>query len=257
MTKNSPRIYVYKITFDEVDHYYYGSHKEKHYNQYYMGSPVTHKDYWKLYTPKKEYIKFFDFSDSGYSEAREYENSLIRPVYNIDPLCLNESCGGHMSLDVCRNSAKIMGQKAYKLGIGIHGLPKEIRIKNAKLAGQKCYELGVGVHARSKEEMSEHGKKGAKVLFELGIGIYGQTREEKSGAGKKGGKIAGYKTYELGVGIHGMTQEERIEASQRGAKTQHTQKWQCTVTGYVSSPCGLSSYQKARGIDTSSRIRIK
>ena len=43
MTSQSPRIYIYKITFDEVLYYYYGVHKEKYFNQEYWGSPVTHK----------------------------------------------------------------------------------------------------------------------------------------------------------------------------------------------------------------------
>jgi hypothetical protein len=49
MAKQGPRIYVYKITFYEVLHYYYGLHKEKRFDEYYMGSPVTHKDFWELY----------------------------------------------------------------------------------------------------------------------------------------------------------------------------------------------------------------
>lgn len=31
---------------------------------------------------------------------------------------------------------------------------------------------------------------------------------------------------------------------------------QCTVTGYISTPCGLASYQRARGIDPSNRRRV-
>ena len=34
MTSKSPRIYTYKITFEEVPYYYYGSKKEKYYNQH-------------------------------------------------------------------------------------------------------------------------------------------------------------------------------------------------------------------------------
>jgi hypothetical protein len=37
----------------------------------------------------------------------------------------------------------------------------------------------------------------------------------------------------------------------------NSQRWQCLVTGFVSSPGGLSSYQKARGIETSSRVRLE
>ena len=34
------------------------------------------------------------------------------------------------------------------------------------------------------------------------------------------------------------------------------QQWQCLVTGHVSNPGNLSKYQKARGIDTSMRVRV-
>ena len=36
----------------------------------------------------------------------------------------------------------------------------------------------------------------------------------------------------------------------------NTQLWQCTVTGYVSTPGPLSRYQKARGIDTKNRCQV-
>lgn len=42
----------------------------------------------------------------------------------------------------------------------------------------------------------------------------------------------------------------------KGAKVQHSQRWKCTVTGYISTPCGLSHHQKRRGIDTSNRVKI-
>ena len=35
MTSQSPRIYTYKITFQEVPYYYYGVHKEKRFDEYY------------------------------------------------------------------------------------------------------------------------------------------------------------------------------------------------------------------------------
>lgn len=53
-------------------------------------------------------------------------------------------------------------------------------------------------------------------------------------------------------GKSNMTPEQRSEAARKGSN----QKWQCIETGFISSPGGLSNYQKARGIDTSKRIRI-
>lgn len=39
-------------------------------------------------------------------------------------------------------------------------------------------------------------------------------------------------------------------------KDANLQKWQCLETGHISNPGGLSHYQKARGIDTTKRVRI-
>jgi hypothetical protein len=260
MTLQSPRIYVYKITFDEVDHYYYGLHKEKKFDEYYMGSPVTHKDFWQLYTPKKEYIEFFDYSDDGYTEARIFEDSLIAPVLN-DELCLNEHVGGSLSLEARRNAGKIGGKVAYEKGIGVHALTKEERIENGKkygkiggrLGGSKSYELKVGVHSWSKEQFSENGKKSGKIAYERGLGVHNRSKKQIIEDGKKGGKLC----YEKGIGVHALTKEEKIENGKKGAKAQHSQRWKCTVTGYESTPTGLSHYQRKRKIDPKNRIRIK
>lgn len=142
-----------------MPHYYYGAHLEKIFNEYYMGSPVTNKNYWELYTPQKEIIKEFPLTDEGWLEALDYETKLIKPVYNTDPLCLNEHCGGRISLKVLSEA----GKKAKELGVGVHGLPKQQRIENTRKAGQKCYELGIGAHGLSKEELSKRSKKAAKI----------------------------------------------------------------------------------------------
>ena len=89
MTSQSPRIYTYKITFEEVPYYYYGVKKEKKYNEEYWGSPVTNKWCWELYTSKKQILQLFDFTDEGWIEAQEVEKKLIRPFYNTDKWCLN------------------------------------------------------------------------------------------------------------------------------------------------------------------------
>ena len=104
MTSYSPRIYIYKITFEKVLYYYYGVHKEKRFNEYYMGSPVTHKWCWKLYTPNKQILEIFDYSDEGWLEAQEVESRIIKPIYQTDKWCLNENCGGKISILSSRKS---------------------------------------------------------------------------------------------------------------------------------------------------------
>jgi hypothetical protein len=275
MVKQSPRIYVYKITFEEVQYYYYGSHKEKRFGEYYMGSPVKNKWAWEFYTPKIQILQFFDFTDEGYKEAREIETRLIRPFLNTDKWCLNECCGGVYSLKVLRENGKKQGKKTKELGLGIFQLTEEQRRENSKKAiekqrelgigvfnipteqrrvvgrrsGQKCKENGTGIFAMTEEQKSENGKKTVEIHRKLGIGFFGLTSEQQSNSGKKGGKTS----KERGVGIFALTKEQRRE----NVKKVNSQRWQCTVTGFVSSAGPLSCYQKARGIDTSNRIRIE
>jgi len=49
-----------------------------------------------------------------------------------------------------------------------------------------------------------------------------------------------------------LTTEQRSMAGRKAA----SQKWQCTETGFITNAGNLSQYQKARGIDTSKRIRL-
>ena len=223
MTSQSPKIYLYKITFEEVPYYYYGVHKEKYFNDDYWGSPKTNKWCWELYTPKKQILQYFDFNDNGWVEAQEVEKRIIKPVYNQDKWCLNESCGGYFSL----NTLSIGGQKG----------------------GERAKELGVGFFAMSEEEKfqarSKVGKSGVggKKIKELGVGVCGLTLEQR--------RNLGLKTKELGVGICGLTIEERREIS----KITNSQRWECCETGYVSTAAGVVAYQKARGINTSKNNR--
>ena len=191
-----PRIYTYKINFEEVPYYYYGSKKEKYYNQEYWGSPYTHKWCWQFYTPKKQILEFFEYSDEGWLKAQETEKQLIKPFYRNDKWCLNENCGGKISLKVSSKNG-----------------------------------------SRTKEN---------------GTGIFSLTKEERSQNSKKSGKISGKKCYETKTGVFSLTPEERSKLSKQVA----SQKWMCTITGYTSNAPGLSTYQKARGIDTSRRRRI-
>ena len=104
-----PRIYVYKITFEEIPDWYWGVHKETKYNEYYMGSPVTHAWKWEFYTPIKHIVQLFDYTDQGFREARNLEDRLILPDLH-NPLCLNESTGGRYSLTSCSLGGKIASE---------------------------------------------------------------------------------------------------------------------------------------------------
>ena len=65
-----------------------------------------------------------------------------------------------------------------------------------------------------------------------------------------------------------MTPEQRSESARKreasktpeqrseNAKKANSIKFQCTETGFITNPANLSRYQRARGIDTSKRIRL-
>ena len=259
MTSQSPRIYLYKITFEEVPYYYYGVHKEKKYNEKYFGTPISHKWCWELYTPKKQILQLFDYTDEGWLEAQEIEKRLIKPFYNTDKWCLNEHCGGKFSLELCRRN----GELVYKMGKGAHSITTEER-KLRKLGifsltreqmsetAKKTYKEGKGCCALSKEEKIEIGRKN----YEMKVGIHGLSPEETLKNAKKGGN----KVKKLGVGIHGRSKEEIIEHGRmgglKGGKTTSSQKWMCLETGFVTNAGNLTKYQRARGIDTSKRKRV-
>jgi hypothetical protein len=222
MTSQSPRIYLYKITFEEVSYYYYGVHKEKKFGEYYMGSPETHKWMWDFYTPKKQILEIFDYTDEGWIKAQEVENRLIRLFFNTDEWCLNESCGGNISIEVMRK------------------------------VGRTSYIEGKGIHSMSFEDKSKRSKKNGYKLYEEGKGIFSLTEDEMKKVRKNGGQ----RVLELGVGIHGLTKEQMTKNSKRAGKITSSQRWMCLETGFISSPGGLGRYQKARGIDNDKRKRI-
>jgi general stress protein YciG len=234
-----PRIYTYKITFEEVPYYYYGSKKEKYFNEEYWGSPYTHKWCWEFYTPKKQILELFDFTDEGYKKCREVEDRLIKPVMD-NPWCLNENCGGNISLEVRRKTGiknkelgkgihaqtkeeqRELGRKIKELGLGIHAQTKEQLSELGRRSGKLTYELGIGLHGLTPEQQKQNAIKGGQKTKELGVGIFAQTKEKMSENGKRAGKIAGKisgpKTYELGLGVHGLTPEQRTENGKKGAE---------------------------------------
>jgi hypothetical protein len=200
-------------------------------------------------------LEIFDYTDEGYEECRRVENRLIKPVLN-DPWCLNEICGGIISLDVCRKN----GRKTKELGKGIYARTKEKIYEDARKGGQRAKELGLGVHALTKEQMYENGKKygksGGQKTYELGKGVHKRTKEQMTEDGRKGGKITGKLSQELCKGIFALTSEERMANAILGGKVSGSQRWKCLETGFITNAGNLTKYQKARGIDTSLRERI-
>ena len=220
----SPRIYTYKITFEEVPYYYYGMHEEKVYDEEYWGSPVTNKWCWELYTPKKQILETFN----SRKEAHEVEKRLIKPVFNADKWCLNKNVGGVLSIDMYKK----IGKMTYELGIGIHSFTDEERVEIARKSGIKNYEMRVGIHGRTKEQMTEDGRKSAETHRKNKTGAFDPERKIH----RKGGKISG-----------------RLNVQSGHLQKISELKYICLETGFISSARGLSVYQKNKEIDTSKR----
>lgn len=145
-----PRIYTYKVTFEEIPHWYWGVHKEKKYNDGYFGSPEAHKWMWDFYTPVIQILEVFPYTDEGWDQALLVEKRLILPDLQ-KYYCLNEHCGGNYSLESSRKSALKLHSKKNEEGKSIH----------AKRNGNTSHSRGVGIHAPGVR--SQGGKIGGKV----------------------------------------------------------------------------------------------
>lgn len=135
--------------------------------------------------------------------------------------------------------------------LGIHGLPKEEILKNAQKGGT----LG--------------GQKNKELYYDSKQGFYSEETREKAVEScrnnKSGrfdpnlqsdlGKRAAKKNKENGSGAF-FDKAIQSDAGKIGSKKTNSQKWRCTVTGYITTAGPLTAYQRAKGINTSSRERI-
>lgn len=155
---------------------------------------------------------------------------------------------------------KISGRKTFEEKLGIFSFSPDEKKKHSRKGGISCKKNRSGIFSFTPEEMKENsrkaGKIGGKKCYENNMGIFSITLEQKIEAIKKGGENC----YENNTGVFSLTKEQLSEAGKKGgtkgAKTTNSQRWMCNETGYISNSGGLSSYQKARGIDTSKRERI-
>lgn len=91
--------YIYKITLLKGNlegHYYIGKHKTDKENDYYCGSGVIVKDYYKKYGKKKGVTFTKEILEYNPSEEvnNHREKEIIGDLYKTDPLCLNLKYGG-------------------------------------------------------------------------------------------------------------------------------------------------------------------
>jgi hypothetical protein len=226
-----PRIYTYKITFEGTPYWYWGVHKEDEFDEIYWGSPVTNKWYWEVYSPEKQILEIFPYSDEGWDVAQLIEQRLILPDLD-NPFCLNERCGVRSSMRVLRengrrNVATINAEKD-DLGRSIQG------VKNAERLNAEKDELGRSVNA----------VKGSI-----------KTNEEKTADGKSVNAVKGAAV--LHTFLHSDKNEEgKSKVAVKAGSSTGAQRWRCLVSGVVSNAAGVVRYQRKHNIDTSLRERI-
>jgi hypothetical protein len=100
----------------------------------------------------------------------------------------------------------------------------------------------------NKENQSKSGKKGGSTTRKNNKGIF-SPEYDRTSAAKEAGKKGGFVCRDNKLGMFGMSDEQKRLASIKGSAKVRSQRWRCKITGYVSNPCGLSNYQKGKGID--------
>lgn len=94
--------YIYKITFEETPHFYIGvrKHLDPKSDNDYLGTPYTHKNYWEIYTPKKQILWVYD----NWELACKVEKFIITENWQ-NKYCLNMNIGGIVPTNLCRLGA--------------------------------------------------------------------------------------------------------------------------------------------------------
>jgi hypothetical protein len=253
-----PRIYTYKVTFEEIPHWYWGAHKETKFGEFYLGTPVTHRWMWEFYTPKIQILEFFPYTEGGWIEAGQIESRIINPDLN-NPLCLNENKGGVISISACSKGGKKAAEKLMKLGIGVTARTPEKMSEDGKKSGKAAHaekdENGKSKLAvkNSKAVHSEKGENGkSKHAMKMGqASARATTFEQKSENGRKGGRNGGRKSR--------TTKENYSKAGKIGSATTNSQVWydpDYPELGYHSAPT-LSQMQKRRGYPSGPENRVR
>ena len=255
--------------------YYYTYYSYEEYGRGYIGSrgcyclPEEDIKYLGSFSDKnfKPTKKIILKSDYATREEAYADEIILHNFYDVanNPHFANKAKASSTKFYISREQSSEIGRKngkkAKELGLGICGLTPEQRSEIGRKGAERVKELGVGIHLLTKEYYRDFGK----YLYENKIGIHSLTKQERSEIAKL--------LYKEGKGLGSISKEERSvnskinykkglakltkEQLSESAKKASSQKWICLETGYISNAGGLTSYQKARGIDTSKRIKLQ
>ena len=119
---------------------------------------------------------------------------------------------------------------SFCLNAACNGLfSNEAAVLGGKVAGAKAVASGQLKASRTRESCQLGGQRGSTTLMEKNLGLFG------------------------------MSPEEKQSANEKGAAAQHQQRWMNThpdFESFVSTPCGLSNWQRARGIEKGFRVKL-
>lgn len=232
---------------------------------YYVGKGKGNRA-WRKGSPPKDRVLILK-KDLTEDEAFKHEKYMIFVLGRKDKgngMLRNRSDGGdgnsgyrHTQQTKIRLSRKLRGRSRGPMS-------PIVKLKLSKaLKGKKSW-LGLRHKPETKEKIS-------RLRKELGLAkgeknpMYGRSHSDESRNKMKETK----RNKQSGVGkvwyhnpMNGI--EKQFSSSElppppwtKGrSKTNHNQMWMCKVTGYINTPCGLSAHQKARGIDTSRRVKL-
>ena len=151
----------------------------------------------------------------------------------------------YVSFEIASNNGKkygkIIGEKSWKNKTGMFSLTTEQR----REIGIRNHKNKKGAHSLSKEQKSQIGMK----TYIEKKGIHSLTKEEKIEFNRK---LDERNKIEK-KGIYSLSKDDKVLAGKKVA----SQRWKCLETGFITNAGNLTKYQRARGIDTSKRVRIQ
>ncbi len=103
----------------------------------------------------------------------------------------------------------------------------------------------MGGKAISREQFQEMGRKSCEVQKQRGIGLYSLSFEDRSRMAKKARET-----------LTSQNPDLYAEILKKGGEAANRQRHVCLETGHISTPAGLSNYQRHRGIDLSRRSQL-
>jgi hypothetical protein len=185
---------------------------------------------------------------------------------------------GEKAIENGKLGGKVGGLISKENNLGFFSLPNEKRKEASKKGGInaeiKNKENGTGLYGLTAEERIEYGRRGGITNKNNKTGFFSMTNDRRTEISRENGN----KTKELGLGIFARTKEQMAEDAKKSVETHRqnktgafdperkihskggksccSQRWQCIETGFITNPGNLTKYQRARGIDTSKRIRI-